>query len=214
MIAYLFAVLLIPIFARLIKDKGNVAEMVKLSFTILFTIAVIVAIGSSIYSNQIMTLLYRLQVVESTKVFELLIIGFIPIATTYIFGTLLTANGSLKALNIMAFSGMIMNILLNFLLIPKLHAVGSAYASLITQTFTAVLQVCISQIIFKFHINMKYLFTLVFFVIGVFCLNYFLQLSVPNWKAAFLIAGFGSVVWAFILRLMSLQGFLRIIKNE
>jgi hypothetical protein len=33
--------------------------------------------------------------------------GFVGISTTYIFGTLLTANGSLKQLNIMALAGMI-----------------------------------------------------------------------------------------------------------
>jgi hypothetical protein len=60
-----------------------------------------------------MELLYVGQIQEAQKVFVFLILGLIPISVTYIFGTLLTANGNLKALNLMALTGMIVNISLN-----------------------------------------------------------------------------------------------------
>ncbi len=166
MIAYLFSVLLIPIFARLIKDKSPVEGMVRLSFTIIFTISVIVATGTSFFSDPIMTMLYTGQVQEAQKVFVYLIIGFIPISTTYIFGTLLTANGSLKALNIMALTGMVLNISLNYLLIPHFLAVGSAYASLATQFVTAIIQVVIAQRLFRFKKDINYMFILIMFALG------------------------------------------------
>jgi len=214
MIAYLFSVILIPIFARLIKDKSPVEGMVKLSFTIIFTISMIIATTSSFFSNQIMELLYVGQVHEAQKVFVFLIIGFIPISATYIFGTLLTANGSLKALNIMALTGMIINISLNFILIPHLMAVGSAYASLVTQFATAIIQVAIAQRIFKFSINWRYIFTLVFFAAGVVLINLFARNLVWDWRIALLAAGFASVIWAFILRLISIGGFIKLMKSE
>ena len=214
MIAYLFSVLLIPIFARLIKDKSPVDGMVKLSFTIIFTISMIVATTSSFFSNQIMELLYVGQIHEAQKVFVFLIIGFIPISVTYIFGTLLTANGSLKALNLMALTGMIVNISLNFLLIPALLAVGSAYASLATQFITAIIQVAIAQRIFKFTINWKYIFTLVFFAVGVVVINWLASHAVWDWRIMFVSAGMASVLWAFILRLLNFRGFIRLMKEK
>ena len=214
MIAYLFSVLLIPIFARLIKDKLPVVGMVKLSFTIIFTISMIIATCSSFFSEQIMALLYIGQIQEAQNVFVFLIIGFIPISTTYIFGTLLTANGSLKALNIMALTGMIINISLNYFFIPSMLAVGSAYASLITQFVTAIIQLVIAQKIFKFDINWKYIITLVFFALGVVLLNLAATHTGWDWRIALVLAGLASVVWAFILKLLSISGFLRLLKNE
>ncbi|MBK9798482.1 MAG: oligosaccharide flippase family protein [Bacteroidetes bacterium] len=46
MIAYLFAGLLLPIFARMIKLKHDLDELVKLAFSLLVTLSVIVALGS------------------------------------------------------------------------------------------------------------------------------------------------------------------------
>jgi O-antigen/teichoic acid export membrane protein len=214
MIAYLFSVILIPIFARLIKDKSPVEGMVKLSFTIIFTMAMIIASCSSFFSNQIMDLLYVGQIREAQKVFVFLIIGFIPISATYIFGTLLTANGSLKALNIMALIGMVLNISLNYFLIPTFMAVGSAYASVITQFVTAFIQIAIAQRIFRFTVNWKYIFTLVFFAMGVVLINLLAGLLTWDWRFALLVAGFASVLWAFILKLFSIGGFIRLLKNE
>lgn len=214
MLAYLFSVLLVPIFARLIKDKSPVEGMVKLSFTIIFTMSMIVATCSSFFSNQIMSLLYLGEIQESQKVFVYLIIGFIPISVTYIFGTLLTANGNLKALNLMALTGMVINISLNFILIPHFMAVGSAYSSLITQFVTAIIQVAIAQKIFKFSINWKFISTLLFFAMGVVFLNFLFRYLVWDWRIAFLSAAFASLLWAFILKLLSIGGLLRLLKNE
>ena len=213
MIAYLFSVILVPIFARLIKEKSPVEGMVKLSFTIIFTMSVIIATCSSFYSNQIMNMLYVGQIQEAQKVFVWLIIGFIPISVTYIFGTLLTANGSMKALNMMALAGMVINIVLNFVLIPRFMAVGSAYASLITQFATAIIQVAIAQKIFRFAVNWKYIFTLVFFAAGVIAINIISSYQLPDWHIAFIVAGFASLLWAFVLKLIDVGGMIRLIKN-
>ena len=214
MIAYLFSVILVPVFAKLIKDKSPVDGIVKLSFTLIFTISVIIATGSSFFSSQIMELLYVGRNQEARNVFVFLIIGFIPISVTYIFGTLLTANGSLKALNLMALTGMVVNISLNFILIPHLMAVGSAYASLITQFITAIIQVAIAQSIFRFTINWKYIFTLLFFAAGVVVLNWFAYHIVWDWRIALVFASLASVLWAFVLRLVSIGGFVRLMNGE
>ncbi len=58
----------------------------------------------------------------------------------YLFGTLLTANGSMKELNITAAVGIVINVLVNLLLIPRMQACGSAVASFCTQFTVSLLQ--------------------------------------------------------------------------
>jgi O-antigen/teichoic acid export membrane protein len=224
MIAYLFSVLLISVFSRMIKKKESVEKMVKLSFTLLITIAVIVAFGCIFYSHEIMKLLYWENFDRSAEVFKLLMGGFIAVSTTYIFGTLLTANGNLKQLNIISVIGLLINFSMNFILIPRLLAVGSAYASLVTQFFIAIMQVIIVQKIFKFRINYRYLLTLLFFIIGVVLLNFiskavdFRQLGIGpsgnSWLLNFFLMIVLSFGFAAALKLLNLKSMLQILRED
>jgi len=96
MFGVLFAGLLLPIFAKMIKQKESVGQIVKLSFTLLIVPAIIIAISSIYYSKEIMGVLYTSNTENTSAILGILMTGFTGIATTYIFGTLLTANGSLK----------------------------------------------------------------------------------------------------------------------
>ena len=107
--ALLFATLLLPMFAKMLMNKENTAHLVKISFLLLVIPAVVVAVNFSFFKNDIIYVLYNDHIEESAKVFEVLILGFIPISVSYIFGTLLTANGNLKELNIMASIGVVLN---------------------------------------------------------------------------------------------------------
>jgi O-antigen/teichoic acid export membrane protein len=223
MIAYLFAVLLVPIFSRMIKNKQSVEYMLKLAFTILITIAIIVSFGSIFYSYQLMDLLYNAHIEESSAVFSLLMGGFIAVSMTYIFGTLLTANGNLKELNIISTCSLLINFGMNLILIPRLLAVGSAYASLVTQFFTAVAQVIIVQRIFRFRINYRFLVTLALFIVGVLFFNIVskfipIQLSNDPKHISWLI-NFGGVILLSLglaagLRLLSIRSIRRILRED
>ncbi len=214
MIAYLFSVLLLPIFAKMLKAKEEVVHLVKLSFKLLFTIAIVVAAGSFFYSHEIMSMLYTNHVDASADVFKYLMMGFIAISTTYVFGTLLTANGNLKELNIIAASGMLINISLNLILIPKLMALGSAYVSLTTQALTSVVQVIFAQRIFKFKVDYRFLSTLVLFVIGVVGLNIFSKhFIVENWHYNFVGMVILSIVLAGFLKLLNFKSLIDTIRK-
>jgi O-antigen/teichoic acid export membrane protein len=63
---------------------------------------------------------------------------------TYVFGTLLTANGSMKLLNLTAALGIVVNLAVNFILIPRMQARGAAIASLSTQSVMALIQTVIA----------------------------------------------------------------------
>ena len=65
------------------------------------------------------------------------------ISATFLFSTLLTAAGKLKVLNLTSAVGLILNIVLNFLLIPQYGAYGAAIASVSTQGLAGIAQVII-----------------------------------------------------------------------
>lgn len=54
---------------------------------------------------------------------------------------MLVANGKVKNLNILFGMGLIVNILLNYILIPKYGAIGAAISTFITQTLVMIGQV-------------------------------------------------------------------------
>jgi O-antigen/teichoic acid export membrane protein len=81
--------------------------------------------------------------------------GFLAMCINFIFGTLLTANGNLRILNTSAAFGIAINIGLNLYLIPKYGAAGSAFASFVTQTFIALIQLIYCLKLFKLAVSPK-----------------------------------------------------------
>ncbi len=213
MFGVLFAGLLLPIFARMIKQKEAVGQMVKLSYTLLIVPAIIIAVSSLYYSDNIMAALYHDNTIASSEILGILMIGFTGIATTYIFGTLLTANGSMKQLNIMAFSGMVLNIVLNLILIPRFQAHGSAYASMITQIFTGATQLILALMIFKLKPSLRFIAQLLIFVLIVAALGE-LSKQLDHWFAGYLVMIAASALVAIVLRLFNLKDLYTIIRSE
>jgi len=212
--SYLMSFFLLPLFARYIKLKQNLKEIITLAFSILITISVIAASACSFYSSELMDLMYHNNTEESTRVFQILIWGFVPISTSYVFGTLLTANGNLKALNIIALVGIAVNLLVNFLLIPRLMAVGSAFASLTTQLATVVVQLFVVRHIFKMNAGWSITLRLISFIAGAVLLCYGSKLLPLNPFVNFGIAITGSLLWAFLLKIITPAYVLRMWKEE
>ena len=213
MIAYLFSVQLLPVFSRMLKYKENVENLVKLAFILLVTPALIVSIGCFFYANEISSLINH-GVTDSAREFSILMFCFTAVSTTYIFGTLLTANGNLKQLNTMAVIGICINLILNFILIPQYKAMGSAVSSLITQFFTAGIQIYFACKIFKFKMNKRLIIALLVFIIGIVTFNYFSKSFTPNWMVNFVIMSVFSGLWAFASGLINIKSIYRFIKYK
>lgn len=88
----------------------------------------------------IFNLLYKDVSFYSYNSWIFLSMTFIPMCFTIVFGTLLTANKSMRKLNQIAFIGLMTMIALNFLLVPSLGAVGSAIALFSSQLAIGILQ--------------------------------------------------------------------------
>lgn len=215
MIAFLFSGLLLPIFSRMIKLRQNIEEMVRLAVSLLVIPAIVVATCSYFFSYEIMDLLYKgNHIDESSEVFKILMCCFIPISSTYIFGTLLTANGNLRLLNFMATSGMVINIVLNFILIPRFSATGAAISSLTTQLITALAQVLMAQKVFSFKKNYGFIGMLVLFVLSCIMINTLVTSLNISWVTKLIISVAGCFSLAILTRLISIRNLYRIVKYE
>ena len=212
MFALLFAGILLPVFSRLIKQKGDVQEMLQLGYRLLGGVSIVVGISCFFYKEFLIDLRYPDAHASSAVIFGFLILSFIPISLTYIFGTLLTANGSLKQLNYMALFGVLVNVVLNFVLIKHYQAVGAAVATLITQSVTAVIQIVLVYRVFTFKPVIKELFRLIVFggfLCGIFFLWNYLSLEISAGKGLLILLTI-SVISGFLFGLFRLSDFKEI----
>ena len=214
MFGFLYAGLLLPMFAKMIKKKEPVDQLTQFSFLLLIVPSSILVIASIFYRNEIFNLLYPGHTSESPLVFAVLIMGFIGTCITIIFGTLLTSNGSLKELNKMAFFAVILNIVLNLILIPKYKALGSAIAALFTQGITGIVQMILAFNIFKFYYNFKLLLTYILFFTGLIIIGYILNYINFEWYYEFFAMLIVSGIFAMLIKLIRLKTIYEILKFD
>jgi O-antigen/teichoic acid export membrane protein len=132
-LGFLFAGLLLPMFSRMLKSGESVDSLAHLGFRLLCLIALPLAAFCTFFGREIMDVLYIRADNYYGEVLSWLMWSFVPMCGMYIYGTLLTANGSLQRMNIIFFGGLLANILLNTILIPRLGAVGASMATCVTQ---------------------------------------------------------------------------------
>lgn len=212
MIAFLFAGLLLPMFSKMIKQKDRIDELLRLSYCLLVIPAFIVGIVSYFFRFELMDLLYHEHIIESAGIFGLLMICFTAISTSYIYGTLLTANGNLKQLNLMATGGMLLNIVLNIILIPKYNATGAAIASLTTQMLTSVVQAILAYKFFGFRPDYKFILKIALFIgLSVFMVSYIYGTG-SGWELRFFTSVITCFVSALLLKLISIKSIYKVMR--
>lgn len=214
MMASLVAMLLLPIFSKMIAGKENLNPLVQFSTGLMLIPAFSFCLIAYFYQVPIIQLLNQQSTSYSAWVFGLVILCFFPLAIMYVFGTLLTANGNFKILNTLAAIALAINLGLNFWLIPTHKAYGAAIAALCTQGFIGI-----SNLVWAFwelKINFDRKFIVRFFVSILFiCLLMFLcQWLVLNWWQSAMAIGFGTLGAMIGLKILDLQQGLLILKQR
>ena len=216
MIGYLVSVPLLPIFSKLIKDKQT--EEIGFTCKMITGFMIAFAVGATITLSWIgldlMEVLYWEHTIESAEVFKIVIYCFIPIAMNYIYGTLLTANGSLKQLNIMASCALVLNIIINMLLIPRLGAVGSAWASLSTQTLMALMQWILAIKTFKIKFKIVNTIQLILYIGVIIVCNSLCRYYAFSWWIHLLSMTMIAIIVAIMLRMIDIRQIIKTIKNK
>ena len=168
MFGMIFAGLLYPMFSRnLKKSKESVSELLTTSANLLMGGAIVIVFVTIYNSSYLLSLIYTDYLV-AIPAFNWLMLSFLAICMNFIFGTLLTANGSLKILNYSSFIGIIINVALNLYLIPTRGAEGAAFATFITQSFTAVIQFGYCMKLFSIKINKQRVLYYLFLIGGLY----------------------------------------------
>ena len=140
MFGMIFAGLLFPMFSNTLHDSiQKVRELVLISANFLMSGVIVVVMLLILHSGNILQLIYTSSE-EAELPFIWLMLSFIGISMNFVFGTLLTANGQLKELNIISAVGVIINISVNLFLIPKYGATGAGFTAFITQMIMAITQ--------------------------------------------------------------------------
>jgi len=214
MFAMLIAILLLPIYSRMLSKKEAVEGITRLSYGLIIAPSLILAISVSLYSKEVLSVLYLEIDEKSSSVLSLLMLSLIPISTTYVFGTLLTANNNLKYLNMMAFAGIIINIGLNFLLIPSMKAEGAAIASIVTQFSVAIIQVFLIQYIFKFRVNYPFLLSIILLAALLVSFGRFTKALSDDWILNISVLIICATAAAFLLKLISIKSVIGILKGR
>jgi O-antigen/teichoic acid export membrane protein len=188
--------------------------------------AFLVAVSAQFFASDLMHLMYSqhagetaaaygLRMDQSAQIFRLLMWSFVAISSNYIFGTLLTANNSLKVLNWIAFSGFMLNLILNLILIPVHYAVGAAFASVVTQVMTALLQIAFAVRYFQVKPDYGLLARFVLLIV-VLTLSGFIQKQYPfvAWEIRWTVMLLLGLVTALVLKILDIKNLYLILRER
>lgn len=210
----LFAVILLPMFARMLKQNEDVGKLVSLSFKIVMVGAISLALIGYTYQEEIIGVLYREANEYWSTIFGLLMFAFIGTVTVFIYGTLLTANGSLRVLNLIALGGMLLNVVLNLFLIPEQKAMGATIATVVTQLIVAGIHILVAQRIIGLPVNLGLAARLILFTLALFAVLFFLPGLSLAWEINLVLAILASIVLAFMLQLFEVKKMLNLLKTK
>lgn len=172
MLGYLFASLLLPMFARLQKQPEQVKPLLKLSFQLIWAGSVALAAALCFARQDLVQLMMPTHATPYRwDTLGVLIWAFVPVSTTYIFSTLLTAHGQVRAMNRFFIYGIVLNASLNLLLIPRYQAFGAAISAVCTQGFIAASMVALVLRTFRWRPSVGSVLQVMGYVVFIFLAN-------------------------------------------
>ncbi len=128
-----FSAALLPFFTKeFLAGTKHLQSLTTASLRYIFLGTMPLVVGTAILSDQIIALLYGQQFHASVPILRLHILSLIPFSLAYIFAEILIATDNQKVdltINIIA---AVINVVLNFILIPHLAEIGAVAATLIT----------------------------------------------------------------------------------
>jgi O-antigen/teichoic acid export membrane protein len=164
-----------------------------------------VASVSLFYSNHLMNLLYIHHIQQSAAVFSILMFSFVANTLLFVFGTLLTANGSIHIQNKLMFLALVLNVGLNLLLIPRYQVIGAAWAGVITQSFVALAEMFLAFKIIAIRPGIRFIPALLLFALVIFMLSSFMRFLPVHWIMQIALIGVIGSALTFLFRFVDLK---------
>lgn len=137
MIGFMFATLLIPMLSKLVEAREPAGPLLRQAAGYMAALGIGVAVFVTFYADEVLNLLYNEATTEWSIVLQWLIWAAVSIGLTYVYGSFLLSHQKIGALNRLFVGGVILNVSLNYLLIPTHGALGAAMATVATQGLVA-----------------------------------------------------------------------------
>jgi len=166
MFGMVFVMLLFPMFSRILnQSKKEIIPLLQTSGNLLIGGSAVIVIALYFNSETVLNWIYDANISESSKSFKWLMLGFFSLSINFIFGTLLSANGSFRVLNYLAIAAVFFNVGLNIIFSPVYGSEGAAFIFFLTQTGVSITQFILVKRIIGFiflpTLVLKHLFVIV-----------------------------------------------------
>jgi len=212
MLGLIFATMLLPLFGRMLSQKQDVSPILRVCVNILLPFSFMVAVAAGYYSKDIMPMLYKACTRDPSLlspyvlVFAILMASFPAWCIMYVYSTLLTANGSMNQLNLIAFAGVIVNLSLNFWLIPQYGVIGGAITSCVTQSLLALIFMLVAWWSLKLPVSPRWILAHLGFLAIIIGLGKGVQIYVNiSWVLQAVVYGAICLVLMFIFRFITVK---------
>lgn len=151
MFGFLMSGLLLPIVSRMIKQQQPIADIFRHALYLMLCLSATIAILGVVFREEIMLWLYVDATLYWGRILGYLLPTFLFSSLGYILATFIIAADKLKRLNRLLIIGVLVNLIMNFVLIPHLKAWGATLSTLATQGIMCYFQ----WIIVKKHLQVQ-----------------------------------------------------------
>jgi O-antigen/teichoic acid export membrane protein len=135
----MIATAIFPIMSKLANnDNDKFKTITEQSISIVFLIGIPIALGGMILADQIIPLIFGLGYINAIPILQILILILIFSFPFTLLSNAIFAYNKQKSLILVYLLGMIINIILNILLIPKFGAIGASLSVLISTALITV----------------------------------------------------------------------------
>ncbi len=207
------AVMLIAGFARHQDDLSETTRLMRWGVRFLVLPVIAGNVVLLVFANHLMPAIY----VDGTNMISIVqILSFAGIsgALGYIYSTYLTATGQTRFLNVFALSTFVINVILNWLLIPQFGASGAAIATVASQTIFAILcgfKAIIIDGIYK-HIDITDELRVVVWILLITLASFFIHSLPFRWEVSLILFVFFTLITLFLTGALTLKDLQPIIR--
>ncbi len=214
MVGYLIASFFLPFVARLWTDGKPFQEIILQTRHIQLMFAVTVSAVAIVMAPWLQKILYHRNDEYGVRILQSCLPALVGYGFTQVYGTVMTATGSVIKFCYLNFAAVVMNILLNLLLIPNYGALGCCIAALCSQLCLGISTMIFVHRRFGISIGVK---SLIFYALNglIICGVLYALIQTPvNHLFLLPIAGLVTVSIMWFSKMISLNSWLNFIKKQ
>lgn len=136
----MLATVTLPLMARLANyDDEKFKNIIETILHVFMALIIPIALGGVILASQIIPLVFGIEYMEAIPVLQILMVMLLASCPLILLINAIFVYNQQKKLVLINIGGVIVNIFLNFLLVPKFGVTGAAFATLVSSAFITVI---------------------------------------------------------------------------